>query len=597
MIQPIHKIPIKLFIENKINLTRNKIIVLTTFIFSPVYILLIFFIDFSSNQKALEPAIKQLSQSISIGDEISADRVNKSILLLKHLNYSKISFKDGSCLYADENEINSNLNNQTVDSCSKNKNSFFSYSIKKLITNSQKEEIGQLQIEVSPPWENILLLPIVIAMSSLLILTFLKNSIYSNFSKIIENIEAFPLLLKQNKVSEFTISELDNTFSELVRLKSVEFSHIKNSTIHTVATQLSHDIRSPLAALEMISGSLGELPEDKRLIIRNSINRIRDIANSLLDKNREIKNDLSESNKTNEQITHKNEEFTNTLLSPLIDSIVTEKRIQYRNQIGVRIDFNQNRESYGLFAKVQPHEFQRILSNLIDNSVEAFINHTGSVEIYLYANSSNEIEILVKDNGKGIPENIIPKLGNRGETHGKENGSGLGLFHAKETIQKFNGSILIESIEKLGTSITLTLPREREASWFVPKIILTPKQTLIVFDDDQSIHQIWKGRVDSLSGASGVTFRNFSDPVELRKYYSKNFSELDEALFLMDYEISGTSESGLDVIETLGIQKQSILITSRYEEKNIRERCEYLGVKLIPKTMSGFVPMEIRDHV
>ena len=65
------------------------------------------------------------------------------------------------------------------------------------------------------------------------------------------------------------------------------------------------------------------------------------------------------------------------------------------------------------------------------------------------------------------------------------------------------------------------------------------------------------------------------------------------ALFLMDYEISGSTESGLDLIETLGIQKQSILVTSRYEEKNIRERCESLGVRLIPKSMSGFVPIEI----
>lgn len=53
-------------------------------------------------------------------------------------------------------------------------------------------------------------------------------------------------------------------------------------------TQVSHDIRSPLAALEMISGSINELPEEKRIIVRSAINRIRDIANSLLKENKKI---------------------------------------------------------------------------------------------------------------------------------------------------------------------------------------------------------------------------------------------------------------------------------------------------------------------
>jgi hypothetical protein len=114
-----------------------------------------------------------------------------------------------------------------------------------------------------------------------------------------------------------------------------------------------------------------------------------------------------------------------------------------------------------------------------------------------------------------------------------------------------------------------------------------------VFDDDQSIHQIWDGRLASLPGYESLVVDHFSGPAEIRKFYGKNFIDLDEALFLMDYEIGGSNETGLDVIESLGIQNQSILVTSRYEEKAIRQRCDQLGVKLIPKSMSGFVPMEI----
>jgi len=368
----------------------------------------------------------------------------------------------------------------------------------------------------------------------------------------------------------------------------------RSEIIDNISTQVSHDIRSPLAALEMISGSLNELHEDKRLIIRNSINRIRDISNTLV-----AKYGLHSEPSLNSHLVQKtslsttdSEKFVVTLLSPLIDSIITEKRIQYRNQIGIRIEFNYTKESYGLFALILPSEFKRVLSNLINNSVEALTQHEGVVELFLLTTKSSQIELMIKDNGKGIPHQILAKLGKRGETHGKEQGLGLGLYHAIETMRKFKGSLKIESVENQGTSIILTIPREDEPKWFVPSIALKKDQTVVVFDDDQSIHQIWKGRIDSLMHHE-IKILNFSEPNELRKYYGKNFTDLDEAIFLMDYEIAGNPESGLDVIETLGIQNQSILITSRYEEKSIRERCEAIGVRLIPKTMSGFVPMEI----
>ncbi len=70
---------------------------------------------------------------------------------------------------------------------------------------------------------------------------------------------------------------------------------------------------------------------------------------------------------------------------------------------------------------------------------------------------------------------------------------------------------------------------------------------------------------------------------------------MDQTLFLMAFEIQNKSETGLDLIEELGIHSRSILVTGRFEEKQIRERCEQLGVPLLPKTMSGFVPIDIKN--
>lgn len=69
---------------------------------------------------------------------------------------------------------------------------------------------------------------------------------------------------------------------------------------------------------------------------------------------------------------------------------------------------------------------------------------------------------------------------------------------------------------------------------------------------------------------------------------------LNRRIFLVDFELLNQKQNGLEIIEELGIGRQSILVTSRYEEKAIREKCEVLGIRLIPKPMAGFVPIEIK---
>jgi response regulator of citrate/malate metabolism len=135
------------------------------------------------------------------------------------------------------------------------------------------------------------------------------------------------------------------------------------------------------------------------------------------------------------------------------------------------------------------------------------------------------------------------------------------------------------------------LPREMPPPWFVSNLILQHDSKVIIFDDDQSVHQIWKERIDSIN--STVQMIHITTPMELRKLYGKNFSELDNAIFLMDYEILNSQVTGLELIEELNIQLQSILVTSRYDEPRIRDVCDRLKVKLIPKSMSGFVPIDI----
>jgi len=233
-----------------------------------------------------------------------------------------------------------------------------------------------------------------------------------------------------------------------------------------------------------------------------------------------------------------------------------------------------------------------VISNLINNSVQA-LGDTGRVTVYLTGRDAT-IQIVIQDNGKGIPSDVLPKLMQRGETHGKEGGSGLGLYHAKTTVESWQGTLSLASTVGVGTTVTLTLPKAATPNWFVPSINLFEGSTVVVLDDDNSIHQIWQSRIDAVAAGASIQILHFSTSREVEEWALRVTASSQSVLYLFDFELLGDEKNGLDLIESLHLQKNAILVTSRYEEADVRERCEKLGVRLIPKGMAGFVPIKVQ---
>jgi len=393
--------------------------------------------------------------------------------------------------------------------------------------------------------------------------------------------------------------EIRSINSESARLS---FSLEKANALSERASQISHDIRSPLSALNMAVSFLKDVPEEQRLLVRSATQRINDIANNLLSQNRVISGNVS-SAWSKEMSAVLNEPVTTQLIPAVVDSLISEKRLQYKTKIGVEILAKFNQESYGLFADVQLNELKRVLSNLVNNSVEA-VGESGNVEILLSrANgqacaedgvSCASFTIEVKDNGKGIPESVLPRLMQRGESFGKSDGSGLGLYHAKKAVEAWGGQISIESVEAVGTSVAIGLPEAQNPSWFVSKIRLPKGVPIVILDDDDSIHKVWQKRLETLQiELAGTNVFHFSEVNEIESWLEKNAASADKATFLIDYELLGTRRNGLDIIERAAIQRTSIVVTSRFEESEIRERCERIGTRLLPKNSVGFVPIEV----
>ncbi len=397
------------------------------------------------------------------------------------------------------------------------------------------------------------------------------------------------------------LKEKETKIENELAKKEIEIKEQSAQTAILLASQVSHDIRSPLAALNATINNLKDIPEQQRITLRAASNRINDIANTLLTRAKEQKTDSGNSGSSMHTNVNTPMKLQVELLPAILDTIVSEKRVQFRDKMQVEIEADF-KNAYGAFANVNPTELSRVISNLINNSVEALPNGQGRFTLSV-TTEKNQVVIVAQDNGKGIPKHILEKLGQMGVTHGKEgtqSGSGLGVYHAKSTIEQFGGQFEIQSTENVGTKIIMTLPLAPAPKWFVEKMKIAPNSQIISLDDDLSIHNVWKGRFQSLGfNQNEMTHLTFTSGIDFKDWVNNQpisqSKNIQQRLYLIDYELLNQKQTGLDLIEVLGIGSQSILVTSRYEEINIRERCEKLGVQLIPKGMAGLVPIELKQ--
>ncbi|HVJ64683.1 MAG TPA: HAMP domain-containing sensor histidine kinase [Bdellovibrionota bacterium] len=403
----------------------------------------------------------------------------------------------------------------------------------------------------------------------------INDQIVVPLSEVAENLQSQnSQALDSLKDKQFTITEVNAFVNALSEYR--EYSALKKMS--DIYAQLSHDIRSPLAALTVADKDLKLLPEHSRTMIRGAIARIRDIANHLLEKNRQAQAKTLENPPS--------ETLKAEYLPGLLEAIMSEKRMQYSTRLNLTFDFHLGQESYGLFSSVNPEHFKRLVSNLVNNAAEA-IRESGVVSVTL--RSHNDFAVIdVKDTGCGIPPEILSKVFDKGLSYNKENGFGLGLYHARECVKEWGGKIEIFSKLDEGTHLEVSIPLSSPPYWFVDKIDATKE--IVVVDDDPNIHNLWVSRFSTLKkGSRPQRVIHFSDLKEFQDWHKTAASS--HTLFLVDYEFSNSNETGLDIIDSLAIHPQSILVTSRFEEPEVFARCEKHRLKLLPKACVGLVPL------
>ncbi len=356
-----------------------------------------------------------------------------------------------------------------------------------------------------------------------------------------------------------------------------------NRSLSDLARQVAHDIRSPLAALDSVVGRLDGLTPDKEKIVQGAVGRIRDIANGLLKNQPTVKASGPVDTPASTEA---------YLLQRLIGGLLSEKRQQFREKSKVRFLEEYDESSYGIYVGVDAVELARVLSNLINNAVEATASG-GWVKIRLQ-NARDSVLLVIEDNGRGIPQDVLPKVFSQGFSFGKDSGSGLGLYHARNMIESWGGTIQITSKAKLGTSIKIELPLAAPPSWLPSELVLVSGTTLVICDDDQSIHDLWQVRLSGENAgnvAQGIEVRNFKDSESCVLWYRSAQCTNSPKLFLIDFDIRSSELNGEQLIDELGIAGQSWLVTSHSEDRQLQESCEKLGVALLPKELVAIVPI------
>jgi len=241
--------------------------------------------------------------------------------------------------------------------------------------------------------------------------------------------------------TELQMRKKDSTISQL--------HDDRLSMLGKMAASMAHELRNPLFAidgfLKLIKSSLSEDTLEKVKPYLGVIDR------EFSGLYRQISAFLSFSR--NEKMEEQWSECRCLELFDSVLSIIQPRAINENVEISVFLQANPR-----LF--IQKVGLQQVLSNLLNNSLDALSEQTGSKQIHLVCQEEHEyVNIRVKDNGPGIPDDLKEEVFTPFVTS-KQNGTGLGLAICKQIAQKNRGDITFTS-RKGETIFTLQLQKQQ----------------------------------------------------------------------------------------------------------------------------------------
>jgi signal transduction histidine kinase len=243
------------------------------------------------------------------------------------------------------------------------------------------------------------------------------------------------------------VAEVTGTFDRM--RKNLQKTHRelldaeRLATIGRMASSISHDLRHSLAAVMANAEFLCESNltpgqrEDLYAEIRIAVNQMTELIESLL-----------EFSRTRESLRPSYGDVRSAV-DRAVQGVKAHPEFQ---RIRIRISAAGSTEGWFDFKKLE-----RALLNLLLNACEVVPAGSGKIDIHL-RRKGESLEIRIEDNGPGIAEAVRDRLFEPFVSHGKENGTGMGLTVVQKILQDHGGDVAVEQTSASGTTFRINIP-------------------------------------------------------------------------------------------------------------------------------------------
>ena len=254
---------------------------------------------------------------------------------------------------------------------------------------------------------------------------------------------AYPLQVRGgDEVAEVT-GTFDRMRKNLQKTQRELLDAERLATIGRMASSISHDLRHSLAAVMANAEFLCESNltpgqrEDLYAEIRIAVAQMTDLIESLL-----------EFSRTRESL-HPSYGDIRSALDRAVQGVKAHPEFQ---RIRIRISGEGSTEGWFDFKKLE-----RAFLNLLLNACEVVPAGSGKIDIEL-RRKGESLEIRIEDNGPGIADAVRDRLFEPFVSHGKENGTGMGLTVVQKILQDHGGDVAVEQTSASGTTFRINIP-------------------------------------------------------------------------------------------------------------------------------------------
>jgi Na+/proline symporter/signal transduction histidine kinase len=259
-----------------------------------------------------------------------------------------------------------------------------------------------------------------------------------------ENIVNNKVLRKKSEELSQLSSKLKNANEELITKDKQ-----KDEFLDTVAHELKTPITGIRAATELLMDDDDDMPKEmKHQFLKNILqdsDRLARLINNILDFEK------LETGRLHLDLRTQDLQKTIEKAVASLQQIASKKNIEINNKTAHKVIINYDED-----------RILQVLTNLLSNAIKFSPKEKGKVIIDLKL-GNGEVEVMVKDNGKGIPvedhDYIFDKFyQSKYQNTIKPQGSGLGLAITKQIVEKHGGKIWAKKGVKNGATLVFTLP-------------------------------------------------------------------------------------------------------------------------------------------